>query len=125
MTSFSFAAVYAGWQRDTARIDADQVRLRVYRDGEYFQLFTGVAPGIDFRPAVHGLGPFTFTQFQRAFADVSAEAAKEAIAEGRAPLSDPQTAIELFPDSKEAARRAPRLPDDPYGEAQTVLEWQA
>src|SRR5690606_9319723 len=42
-----FTAEFAGWMRDTTRVDASQVRLRVFEDGDYFQFFTGTVPNFD------------------------------------------------------------------------------
>ena len=37
---------FSGQQRDTSRVNAHQVRLRTFRDGDYLQFFTAVFPDL-------------------------------------------------------------------------------
>lgn len=120
-----FTVEREGWIRDSSRIDADQVRLRVFADGEYFQFFIGVVAGIDFRPAIHGPTNITLAQFRRAFTELTVEQIRQVISIGDAPRSDPTEAIELFPDAEEAARRARHIQDRDYEEGEVVGRWEA
>lgn len=119
-----FTVEREGWIRDSSRIDADQVRLRVFTNGEYFQFFVGVVAGTDFRPAIHGPANITFAQFRRAFTDATVEHIRRVIRTGDAPRPDPTQAIEVFPDAREAAQRARYIEDRDYEEGQVVAQWE-
>lgn len=114
-----------GWIRAGSRIDAEELRLRVFADDEYFQFFTGIVPGIDFRVAIHGPTNITLAQFRRAITDLTVELLRREVADGRAPLDDPTIAIELFPDTYEAARQARYVDDRDYQEDEEVASWVA
>lgn len=120
-----FSVEREGWIRDSSRIDADQVRLRVFADGKYFQFFIGVVAGIEFRVAIHGPTNITLAQFRRAFTELTVEQIRHVISMGDAPRSDPTEAIELFPDAAEAARRARHIQDRDYQEGEVVDRWEA
>lgn len=114
-----------GWVRDGSRIDAEQLRLRSFKDGEYFQFFTGIVPGMDFRVAIRGPTNITLAQFRRAITDLTAELVRKEITNGRAPLEDPTIAIALFPDVREAARQARYVDDTDYQDNEVVTSWIA
>lgn len=122
----TFEAWSDGWQRDTGRIDADQLRIRVLRDSKYFQFFTAVIPGGDFRrhtraPQVNGVG---YGQFQRAIAQRAVEQIRQRITDGEAPSpGDPTTAIELFPDCEAAAREARGLDNAEIVAGERIAQW--
>lgn len=118
-----FTVEREGWIRDSSRVDAEQVRLRVFADGQYFQFFVGIVAGIDFRPAIHGPTNITLGQFRRAFTDLTVEQIRYVIGTGGVPRSDPTEAIELFPDAAEAARRARHIEDRDYEEGEVVGRW--
>jgi hypothetical protein len=119
-----FTVEREGWIRDSSRIDAEQVRLRTFADGQYFQFFTGILSGTDFRLAIHGPSQITLAQFRRAFTDITVELVRHAVSIGKAPHSDPTVAIELFPDAAEAARRARHVEDHDYEDDEVVAQWQ-
>lgn len=42
----TYRVEFSGQQRDTSRVNAHQVRLRTFRDGDYLQFFTAVFPDL-------------------------------------------------------------------------------
>jgi hypothetical protein len=117
-----FAVRYMGWDRDTSRIDAYLVRLRVLKNSDYFQFFTAIIPGFDVVLAEESGTP-TMRQFRRAFTDVAVEQIRQRIERGEAPLNDPNRAIELQPDPDEARRQAGSADDIEYAEGEIVAEF--
>jgi hypothetical protein len=114
---------YDGWQRDTSRVDASQVRLRLLNeDDSYFQFFTGIVPGIDTRLTLGSARNMSTAQFRRAVTGLAVELIREAIANGLTPLDDPTIAVEVFPNAEEAARHASQLEDREYGDGEIVAE---
>lgn len=120
-----YHAEFVGWQVDHSRVDASQVRVRIYRDEEYFQFFTGVVPGIVVeilgRGGPDGISP----RLQRACARVVVRAAKERIVDGSVPLADPSNASEvlLSHDAIEVAMRRGGLKDEPMVEGDELERW--
>jgi hypothetical protein len=121
-----FHAEYGGWQRDGSRVDAYQVRLRVFRDGQYFQFFTGVVPGI----TVHVLNEdqsdaAVADRFRRACAHATIRTAKEQIAQGQVPLVDATNASEvlLAPEAIEASMRKTPKSSTPLVEGEELDRW--
>lgn len=101
---------YEGSMRDMSRIDAQQLRLRVFRDGEYFQFVIIPIAG----PALRGvLGPLSDTalsQFWRAVAVEAGPLINAAVLRGDIPLPDPTQGFEVYPDLEAAGRAAPQEP---------------
>lgn len=120
----AFRVEVDGWMRDGSRIDAEQLRLRVYRDGRYFQFFTAIVPGSAFRVGLHGTRDITLPQFRRAIAEAAVEQIREKIALGEAPLPDPTKAIEIFPDIDTAVERGAHLPSAEVVEGDVIGGWQ-
>lgn len=119
-----FTVEYDKWMRDNSRIDAYQVRLRTFADGDYFQFFTAVVPGMDVVIAER-LSDVTAGGFRRALADVAVEQIKEAISQDAAPRpDDPTKAIELLPDPHEAIQRARRSDGTEYAEGEVIAEFE-
>lgn len=122
-----FKAEVGGWRRDTGRIDADQLRLVVYRDDDYFQFFTAIVPGIAFRVGLHGRSAdgVTLAQFRRAIAELAVTQIRQAIATGLAPRDGQRTtAIELFPDVDEAIRLARHQDDEEPRADEVITVWE-
>jgi hypothetical protein len=121
-----FTAVVDKWMRDSSRIDADQLRIRVLHDDKYFQFFTAIVPGTEFRVGVHGIeaAGVTFPQFQRAIGELAVEQIKQAVADGTAPRDGDQTvALELFPDVQTAVRIARGLEDKELVNGEVIGSW--
>lgn len=123
MSSAEFVAKLDCWQRDHKRVDAEQVRIRVFRSGDYFQFFVGVVPGIDFDLVRQQRRDITLTQFRRALAQLTIELARDAIREGLVPLPNPQSAFEVFPPAAEAMQIAPDQPDSDYEPGDEINSW--
>lgn len=121
-----FKAVVDKWMRDTSRIDADQLRLRVLCDDDYFQFFTVIVPGTDLRTSIHGASAdgVTLPQMHRAIGELAVEQVRQKIIDGDAPRSDdPTIAIELFPDVGQAVRRASSQSDEDHTPGETIETW--
>lgn len=121
-----FKVMVDTWMRDSSRIDADQLRLRVLRDGEYFQFFTAVVPGTELRTAIHGAGAdgITLAQLRRAIGDLAVELVRQTIIDGNAPRLDDRTiAIELFPDVHHAVGLARYRRDQDHEHGDVIAEW--
>jgi hypothetical protein len=121
--SRQYSAEFAGWIRDNNRIDASQVRLRVRRDGEYYQFFTGVVSGPALRVAVHGSENLTLDQFKRGCVSATLNAIQQVLSDGFEPLDDPTKAVEILIDSALAERLAHAQPNERLKEGTEVLEW--
>jgi hypothetical protein len=107
-----YSAEFAGWQRDGSRVDAYQVRVRVYRDRRYFQFFTGVVPGMAVDHLASGV---SLTAIQRASALETVRIARERILQGVVPLDDPISASEVLVQPEALEMLVRRQPAD--GEA--------
>ncbi len=94
------------WMRDTSRVDAWQMRLRVWRDGTYYQFFTVVVPGIDLAAEVSNRDQEFQTRFWRWLGKLAVDPIRQACESGQAPLPDPNTAIELRGDVRRAVANA-------------------
>jgi hypothetical protein len=94
------------WIRDPSRIDAYELRLRVWRDGEYFQFFKVVVAGIDLATKVSNRDPDYQTRFWHWLAALALPDIERAILERRAPRPNPIDAIEVRSDLKKAAHNA-------------------
>jgi len=94
------------WMRDQSRVDAWQVRLRVWRNGQYFQFFTVVVPGIDLATDVSNKDQDFQKRFWQWLAVDAVDAIKQAILANRAPLPNPDNAIELRGDVRKAVSQA-------------------
>lgn len=118
-----YAVYYTGWQRDTDRVDVFSARLRVLRNGDYFQFFTASVPGLDFTLAVEALkaGPGAV---QKAVVDEAIGHIRGMIERREAPRSDdPTKAIEVRPDLSAVLRRARDSPQAAYDEESLVAEF--
>ena len=121
-SSRQFSVEFAGWERDGNRIDAKQVRLRVFCDGEYFQFFTGVVPGPALHAATRG-ERMGLDQYKRGCVNATVLEIQRLVAEGFEPLDEPHNAVEILVDS-DAAERLTRLePDEPIEEGTVVDTW--
>lgn len=120
-----YRAELEGWIQDPARVDALQLRLRVFRDEEYFQFFTITVPGPTFRVSIHSADAsgITFPQVQRAIAANALEEIRRRISSGEAPLANPTHAIDLLADVAYAIREARGHSAAPFAEGETVAEW--
>ena len=123
--SHEYHAEFAGWQVDRTRVDASQVRVRIYRDGDYFQFFTGVVPGSVIDVLVKGRAGGSMHRLQRACAAVTIRSAKERIVEGSVPLPDPTNASEvlLSHDAVDAAIRRGDPKDALLEEGEELDRW--
>lgn len=102
----AYEVTYAGSQRDTSRLDAQQVRLRVFRDGEYFQFVAVPLPGPKIRAVLGMLPNVSIGQFRRAVAEEAARYIEDATRRGEIPLTDPIQAYEVFVNIDEVGRKA-------------------
>lgn len=112
--STEYQVEYERVMRDLSRVDARQARLRVYRGHEYFQFVAAVAAG----PDLALLGAETATspgRFWLAFALEAAPSIKDAIIRREIPLPDPTMAYEVFPDVRQAMRRAKKITEEAQG----------
>jgi len=103
-------AVYEGWQRDTSRLDAVQIRIRLLLNGDYFQFLTVVIPAPELRRLVGSDQHVTREQLWWHIAQESKTQVWEAAASGEIPKSNPTMAyeLELFEDQLERAVRQAR-----------------
>jgi hypothetical protein len=102
----AYDVTYAGSQRDTSRLDAQQVRLRVLRDGEYFQFVAVPVPGPKFRAVIGMLPNVSIGQFWRAVAEEAGRYIEDATRRGEIPLPDPIQAYEILVNIEEVGRKA-------------------
>lgn len=107
-TLHRYSVEYEGSMRDASRIDAQQLRLRVFRDGHYFQFITVPVPGPSLRGSLGLMRNTTLGQLWRAIAMAAGPRIEEAGRRGDIPLPDPTTAFEVYPDIEEAAKTAPK-----------------
>ena len=103
----SYELRYDKTLRDTSRVDALQMRTRVFthQDHEYFQFVTAVIPA----PELRGFVPseqLPRGRLEKALALAMLEPIKDAIHRGVIPLNDPTQAFEVYPDIDAAVRRA-------------------
>jgi hypothetical protein len=109
-----YSVEYEGSIRDTTRIDAQQVRLRVFRGSEYFQFVTVPVPGPSFRRQVGLESGLEVNQVWWAVGHAAGPFIESAIARGDIPLDTPSNAYEvLLPDAvlNQAIAEARRGPD--------------
>ena len=97
--------------RDRSRLDARELRLRLWHDDAYHQFFTVAVPGIDFRDFPDG-GPAA-GGFWNSIRRQAVQAIEEWVEEGGQPLRDPTVAVEL-PVNFERARKAARKNPAPW-----------
>lgn len=123
--SHEYHAQFAGWQVDGSRVDASQIRVRIYRDGDYFQFFTGVVPGSVIDVLVRGRAGGSMSRLQRACAAATLRGARDRIVEGSVPLPDPTNASEvlLSYDAVDAALRRRGPKDAPLDEGEELERW--
>ncbi len=103
-----FRVEYEGTIRDTSRIDANEVRLRVFSgDDDYFQFVTVIVPGPELRAAL-GVEPHTTVgQLWRSIATEACRKIEDAIRTREIPKDDPQNAFEIIMiDLRPAVRKA-------------------
>jgi hypothetical protein len=106
-------------------IDAYQLSLRVYRDGEYFQFVGAIAPGPDYTIRVRSAADFTPDQFWRAFAGEAGPLIEGAVRARQMPLADPTLRFELRPPFLLAVQRAPEAENRPLEEDDVVHTFEA
>lgn len=114
------------WMLDRSRIDAEQLRLIVYADDQYFQFFTAIVPGAAFRVSIHSAAAngVTLAKFRRGIGELAVRQIRQTIANGEAPRDDdPTLAIALFPNVEEAVRIGRGLVDEDHAEGEIIGEW--
>src|SRR5581483_7072271 len=90
-------------ERVRNRADAFQARLRMFREQNYVQFVTALAPGrVESLPEVHA------NEFWWSFSRLAGQLAEKALREGTIPLEDPTMAYEVHPDIETAIRLARR-----------------
>jgi hypothetical protein len=94
--------------RDTSRVDALQLRLRVYRDDDYFQFFTVTVPAPELRGFIGPDANVRRGQLWFAIAQAAGPHVEDAVRRGEVPLEDPRRGYEVFPDIERAVHRARR-----------------
>jgi len=87
--------VYLGWQRDTSRVDAVQVRLQLRRGSEYFQFVTVVIPSPELRHWVADDPQVTRERIWWHVADAAKSVITSAIVSGEIPKPNPTMAYEV------------------------------
>jgi hypothetical protein len=95
-----YTVEYEGSIRDTSRIDAQQIRLRVFKDGEYFQFVTVPVPGPTFRGRFGLMGGLEVGQVWWSVGQAAGPFIESAVDRGDLPLDSPIDAFEvLLPDA--------------------------
>jgi hypothetical protein len=87
--------VYLGWQRDTSRVDAAQVRLRLIKGGDYFQFVSVIMPSPELRRWVADDPQVTRERIWWHVADAAKPAITSAILSREIPKPSPTMAYEV------------------------------
>jgi hypothetical protein len=114
---------YLGTIRDTSRLDAVQVRLRVFRGDDYFQFVTVPVPAPELRGSIGADAKVTPGQLWNAIATESRPQLEDAVRRREIPLDPPTTAFELLVDVGNAVRKARRGEVADIGVNETAFEF--
>jgi hypothetical protein len=99
-TVANYTVEYEGSIRDTSRIDAQQIRLRVFKDGEYFQFVTVPVPGPTFRGRLGLMSGLEVGQVWWSVGQAAGPFIESAVDRGDLPLDSPIDSYEiLLPDA--------------------------
>ncbi len=102
----SFRVEYENTIRDTSRVDALQVRLRVFRDGKYFQFVTVPVPAPELRGWIGADAEVTQGQLWAAVAQAACPLIEDAARRGEIPLANPTMAYEVYANVQTAVQKA-------------------
>jgi hypothetical protein len=88
-------AVYLGWQPDTSKVDAVQVRLQLQKENDYFQFVTVVVPSPDLRRWVGSDPDVTRERIWWHVANAAKPDIESAIKSGEIPFKNPTFAYQV------------------------------
>jgi hypothetical protein len=119
-----FRVTYEGTVRDTSRLDALQVRLRVFADDTYFQFVTVPVPAPELRGYVGADANVTQGQIWGAIARIACPLIEDAVRRGEIPLADRTHGFEVYIDVGKAIHMARYGDVEEIAADQTVCEFQ-
>jgi hypothetical protein len=108
-----YRVVYDDYQTDTSRVDAGQIRLRVFRGDEYFQFVTIPIPRPELRRSVGGDSDVTMGRIWWHIAESIRPQLIEAIQTGAIPKADRTIAYEIESVTLDQAVRSALGDTDP------------
>jgi hypothetical protein len=115
-----FRVEYEGTQRDTSRLDAQQLRLRVFANDAYFQFVTVPVPGPELRACASDV---LQGQLWSAIAHAACPRIEDAVRRREIPVTDPIQAFEVYVDVMTTAPRVRYGQVEEITTGQTVCEF--
>lgn len=88
--------------------DAVSIRMRIFRDGEYFQFATAIASGIQLAGVRRS--SVAMDRFWAHFAQAAVELLKPQLTDGSLPLADPTEGVVVVPNVSAVLRHAELTP---------------